>query len=107
MAEFVAPLEREYFVGTLTACNNFITKMNTMMGYPNEETKTMRYSIPREHGTDKGVYIVPLKSVYAPKLNGYSSLEMMEGEMTPTQLSKKTTLSTLKTQGAFEIEVQL
>ncbi len=106
MAEFIPPTEPEYFVGTLVDCEAFVTKMNTMMGYPSKETKTMRYSIPREHDSKKGTYIVPLEAVYAPKLKSRSSLEMIDNEMTSTQLTNKTTLDTLKAEGAFPISLE-
>ena len=102
MPEFEVPLEREYFIGTLAECDAFVDKMNTMMGYPNLDTKTMRYSIPREHFSKSGTYIVTLKSVYAPKLKSNLSLETMYDQLTSKELSDKVTLSTLKSEGAFD-----
>ena len=98
--------ELEYFVGTLSACESFIRKMNTMMGYPNPETKTERYSIPREHATKKGTWFVPLKAVIPPKFTAQPTLHILEVHIKTTKLKKKTTLNTLKAEGAFPIPME-
>lgn len=99
-------VEREYFIGTEAECRAFIDKMDILMGYPNAEVKTNTYSIPRKHNKQADVYYVPLKSVYAPKIRSGISLEDMENEMNPDQLTKKRTLSTLKSEGAFPKAIQ-
>jgi len=99
--------QREYFIGTLAECDSFVDKMNTLMGYPNSEVKTERYSIPMKHDAKDDTYFVPIKSVYAPKLKSNASIELMEGEMTALQLSNKIKLSDLEEEKDFKIEVQL
>ncbi len=105
--EFIPPIEREYFIGTLAQCQAFISKMDTMLGYPNPATKTLTYSEPREHTGKSGTYIVPLKSVFAPNFNGYASLEQIDAEMSATELTRKTFISVLKTEGAFESKEEI
>ena len=99
--EFEQPAEREYFIGTLTECQALISKMDTMLGYPNAATKTLTYSEPREHGAKPGTYIVPLKSVFAPNFNKNASLQQIDAELSATELTRKTFISVLKTEGAF------
>lgn len=102
--EFIPPVEREYFIGTLSQCQAFISRMDTMLGYPNAATKTLTYSEPREHGAKLGTYIVPLKSVFAPSFNKNASLQQIDAELSATELTRKTFISTLKAEGAFTKE---
>ena len=110
MAEEVTPPEeevtppemlREYFIGTEAECNAFVSKMDFMLGYPNVEVKTNTYSLPREHAAKTGTWYMLLKAVFGSKINGTSSLEMLDDEMSPTELGKKMTLLELTTEEAF------
>lgn len=92
----------DYFIGTQAECEAFIAKMDVLMGYPNPATKTLTYAKAKQHFTNKAEWFVRIKPVYAPKLKRYVSLTDMESVMVGKELTDRTTLNTLETDGAFE-----
>ena len=91
----------EYFVGTLGECTSMVARMNTLMGYPNPETKTMRYAIPREHAASPGTYLVIMKQVHAPKFERRINIAEMIDKLTPVEKGQIKTREALETEGAF------
>ena len=96
--------DREYFIGTLLECNVYIAKLNVLLGYPSVPNKTTTYAIPREHLKEAGVYFMPLKRVYAPRLSSNITLEELDDKMSSVQKLNKKTFTLLKSEGGFDSE---
>ena len=96
-------IKRDYFMGTESQCLDFIAKMDSLMGYPNAEVKTVTYAKPRAHNGNAGMFYIPLKSVNAPKLGGVFPLEDMDNAMSPDEIARKKTYEDLSNENAFVV----
>ena len=95
----------EYFVGTFGECTSLVARMNTLMGYPNPETKTYRYAIPKEHAASSGTYLVIMKQVHAPKFSRRINMAEMLDKLTPVEKGQIKTREALEAEGAFTKDV--
>ena len=46
--------------------NSIVARMNILMGFPNDRVSTERYTVPQEHASIPGQYLVIIKEVGAP-----------------------------------------
>lgn len=98
---------RDYFVGTLAECQDYIAKMDTDLGYPNPATKTDTYALPAPHEVEKGVdgkdvYMVVVKGVYShveDKQLEDSDINLKSSENEKLKFKKQ---DVLKGEGAFD-----
>jgi len=95
------PKNIDYFTGTLRECQDYIKKMNTLMGYPHG--KTLTYANPLQHAKLTTVYMVPIKPVHAPRLGRAVFISDIDKASTITErTTKRKTRETLKLEGAFD-----
>lgn len=80
---------------------SIVARMNEMMGYPNAPTKTERYTIPKEHASIPGTYLVIIKPVWAPLLGRQATVVDIEGELSPAEKNDIKSAATLEAEGAF------
>jgi len=83
--------------------NSVVTRMNNLMGFPHAPTGTVAYAEPIEHDSDPGTYLVIRKSVYAPALGRYVTLDEINGELNPGELASIKTQEELEAEGAFPL----
>jgi len=92
----------EYFVGTEQQCINYIAKLDAMMGYPDGKGTTT-YANPIPHDAKPGVFMVPIKSVWAPALGHQAMISDIDNAGSVSE-KVRTSRSKLKTEGAFKLE---
>jgi len=90
----------EYFVGTLKDCKDLVAKLDTLLGYPNIDTKTETYAVPMKHETFPGVFFIPMKDTYSPAKNRETPLAEMSSVMSGKELTWKTE-TLMRVEGAF------
>jgi len=81
--------------------NSIVARMNILMGYPHPPTKTDRYTIPQEHASVPGEYLVIIKEVWAPALGRNATVADITGELNPAERNTITSREALEAQGAF------
>ena len=97
-------IDRDYFVGTLSQCNSYIAKMDTMMGYPNPKTGTLTYAKPRPHANAPPLFLVPIKRVWGPGLGKMVDIRDIDKASTGAEISARRKHSVLEAEGAFDSE---
>jgi len=90
----------EYFVGTLKGCNDLISKMDAVLGYPNPATNTDTYAKPMAHASLRNVFFVIIKPTHSPRLERESLLSDITAGMSAKERVWKTGES-LTLEGAF------
>ena len=96
----------DYFVGTLAQCEAYIAKMDAMMGYPNPATKTDTYAKPVKHEGRADTFMVPIKSVWAPKLNRQAFVSDIDAVSSVAErTTKRIARENLEAEKAFQILV--
>lgn len=81
-----------------------VTKLNSFLGYPNEATKTQRYTRVKEHETTRGQFLVLLKDVYSPLLQRKAELNEIELRLSDTERGAKRPKEELEKEGAFPVD---
>ena len=81
--------------------NSIVVRMNNLMGYPNPPTLTERYTVPIEHASDPGTFLVIIKEVWAPALSRNATVADITGELNPAERNTIQSKETLEAQGAF------
>jgi hypothetical protein len=79
-----------------------VNRYNTALGYPDRARRTETYSIPQEHFTTKGLFLVIIKSVESPSLGRKTTETELDSQLTADERAKKKTEETLDSEGAFE-----
>lgn len=96
----------DYFVGTLKECQDYIAKMDAMMGYPNPATKTTTYAKPVKHEGRADTFMVPIKSVWAPKMNRQAFVSDIDAVSSVAErTTKRIARKNLEAEKAFQILV--
>ena len=90
----------DFFIGTRKECEDYIAKIDTMLGYPNAETKTLTYAKPLPHLSKRGMFFIPIKSVYAHSLKRYADISEIDAVSTEKELAR-VTVADLEREGAF------
>ncbi len=94
---------------TLGEAQAIIAKIDSLLGYPNEKTKTLTYANPLLHDLDKSKqgakrYLVIVKDgVGYPKLARNAVLADLNGRLTAKELGQKKTRQTLEQEKAFKV----
>lgn len=96
----------DYFIGTRAECESYIAKMDAMMGYPNPATKTTTYAKPVKHEGRADTFMVPIKSVWSPKLNRQAFIADIDAASTEAErTTRRRTTEDLEGEKAFQILV--
>lgn len=91
----------DYFIETERECQDYIKKMDLMMGYPNPRTGVVTYAKPIKHDAKTGIFLVPIKAVWAPKLKRKAKITDIDKSSTAGEISKRKTRTALETEKAF------
>jgi len=86
--------------------NSIVVRMNNLMGFPNVRVKTDRYTIPHEHATNAGEWLVIIKEVGAPALpGGVATVLDIHGNLNPGERNTIKSHETLEAEGAFPADI--
>ena len=85
----------------IARANEFISRMDVLLGYPNISTKTVTYTKALQHNVRRGLYYVIIKDSFSHVSGGILLRNEMENELTVDEKLTIKSYSELKSDNAI------
>lgn len=95
----------KYYVGTIDGCRSIVSRIDSALGYPSPETRTVTYAVPEPHGSLPGQYYIPLKGVWSPaERKGVTDISI-EGQLLPDESSGVRSEDQFRSEGGIKLNI--